>query len=283
MSLTHIACWTNNPERLRDFYVYYFEGKSNEKYVNPAKGFSSYFVSFKNGASLEIMQRTDIHEACEKPHIGLAHIAFQFSLKDDVNSALERFRQDGYTVYGEPRFTGDGYYEGAILDPDGNIVELVTYKEITILPALSYPYELLLLADPDRDKIAQYLPSSDCFIAMSGDAIVGVIVVQRQGEGVAEIMNLAVNESFQRRGIARKLLRFVGEQWSDNNKIKRLIIRTGTSAPGPLMLYQQEGFDLKKVDYDYFVRHYKEPIWENGIPCKHQLIMEKTLIDQTPK
>jgi catechol 2,3-dioxygenase-like lactoylglutathione lyase family enzyme len=277
MQLAHIACWTNEPERLRDFYVSYFDGKSNEKYVNPAKGFSSYFVSFKTGASLEIMQRTDIHEACEKPHIGLTHIAFQAASNEEVDSTIERFRQDGYTIYGEPRFTGDGYYEGAILDPDGNIVEIVTYKDITITSASSYPYDLLLLADPDRDTIDQYLPSSDCFIAMSGDAISGVIVVQKQDEDRAEVMNLAVDESFQRRGIARKLLRFVGEQWCVENKIKHLIIRTGTSAPGPLMLYQQEGFDLKKVDYDYFVRNYKDPIWENGVQCKHQLILEKNL------
>ena len=39
MQLTHIALWTNHLERLRDFYVKYFNGKSNEKYVNPKKGF----------------------------------------------------------------------------------------------------------------------------------------------------------------------------------------------------------------------------------------------------
>ena len=41
MQLTHIALWTNHLERLRDFYVKYFNGKSNEKYVNPKKGFAS--------------------------------------------------------------------------------------------------------------------------------------------------------------------------------------------------------------------------------------------------
>ena len=45
MQLTHIALWTNHLERLRDFYVKYFNGKSNEKYVNSKKGFASYFVS----------------------------------------------------------------------------------------------------------------------------------------------------------------------------------------------------------------------------------------------
>ena len=55
MQLTHIALWTNHLERLRDFYVKYFNGKSNEKYVNPKKGFASYFVSFESGPALEIM------------------------------------------------------------------------------------------------------------------------------------------------------------------------------------------------------------------------------------
>jgi lactoylglutathione lyase len=58
MQLTHIAIWTNELERSKDFYVKYFGGKSNEKYVNPKKGFASYFVTFEGGASLEIMQRT---------------------------------------------------------------------------------------------------------------------------------------------------------------------------------------------------------------------------------
>ena len=51
MQLTHIALWTNHLERLRDFYVKYFNGKSNEKYVNSKKGFASYFVSFESGIS----------------------------------------------------------------------------------------------------------------------------------------------------------------------------------------------------------------------------------------
>jgi len=55
MQLTHIALWTNHLERLRDFYVKYFNGKSNEKYVNSKKGFASYFVSFESGPALEIM------------------------------------------------------------------------------------------------------------------------------------------------------------------------------------------------------------------------------------
>ena len=126
MQLTHIALWTNDPERLRDFYVQYIDGKSNEKYVNPKKGFSSYFVSFESGPSLEIMQRNDITEFYLPEHIGLAHLAFHADTRDQVDCMMERFREDGCVIAGETRVSGDGYYEGVILDPDGNRVEIVT-------------------------------------------------------------------------------------------------------------------------------------------------------------
>lgn len=103
MQLTHIALWTNHLERLRDFYVKYFNGKSNEKYVNSKKGFASYFVSFESGPALEIMQRQDITEAYDKDHIGLAHLAFHADKKEQVDQMIERFRMDGYTIAGETR------------------------------------------------------------------------------------------------------------------------------------------------------------------------------------
>lgn len=125
MQLTHIAIWTKELERSREFYIKYFNGKSNEKYINPKKGFASYFVTFGGGASLEIMQRTDVAEEREGLFIGLAHFAFSVGSKENVNNMIELFRQDGYTVLGEPRTTGDGFYEGSIADPDGNIVEII--------------------------------------------------------------------------------------------------------------------------------------------------------------
>lgn len=125
MQLTHIAIWTNELERSREFYVTYFGGKSNEKYVNLKKGFASYFITFEGGASLEIMQRVDVTEEREGLFIGLAHFAFSVGSKENVNNMIELFRKDGYTVLGEPRTTGDGFYEGAVADPDGNIVEII--------------------------------------------------------------------------------------------------------------------------------------------------------------
>jgi lactoylglutathione lyase len=124
-SLTHIGLWTNDLQRLRQFYIHYFGGISNAKYVNSRKGFCSYFLRFEGGAALEIMQRIDITEEVQGEHIGLAHIAFSLGNKDSVNTLTEQLRADGYTISSEPRTTGDGFYEAVILDPDGNRVELV--------------------------------------------------------------------------------------------------------------------------------------------------------------
>ena len=41
-----------------------------------------------------------------------------------VDELTERLRDAGYTIAGEPRTTGDGYYESVILDPEGNRIEL---------------------------------------------------------------------------------------------------------------------------------------------------------------
>ena len=125
MKIDHIAIWTTHLEELRDFYTEYFNGTSNEKYTNPMKGFESYFIKFNdNSASLELMRRKDITTATEEGRTGITHISFATGSKKAVLSMTEQFRQDGFTIASEPRTTGDGFFESAILDPDGNLIEL---------------------------------------------------------------------------------------------------------------------------------------------------------------
>jgi lactoylglutathione lyase len=126
MKISHMAIWTNNLERLRDFYCNYFGAKSNEKYTNRVKQFSSYFLTFENGeCSLELMNKRDLDGTSKSgSEIGLAHFAIATGSKEKVVLMTEQFRIEGYSVISEPRFTGDGFYESAISDPDGNIVEI---------------------------------------------------------------------------------------------------------------------------------------------------------------
>jgi lactoylglutathione lyase len=128
MKIEHIAIWVKDIEKTREFYQKYFGAVSNKKYHNPVKNFESYFLSFDSGSRLEIMTRPGIKEntgSYDSQQFGIVHLAFAVKTKENVNELTEVLRKDGYTIAGEPRTTGDGYYESVILDPENNIVEIV--------------------------------------------------------------------------------------------------------------------------------------------------------------
>jgi len=126
MKIAHIAIWTDDLEAMKDFYTTYFDGVSNEKYVNPIKKFESYFITFDSGARLELMHKDSIIKPLDaEERIGITHIAFSLGSTDAVLSLTERLRTDGIRIVGEPRITGDGYFESVILDVEGNRIELI--------------------------------------------------------------------------------------------------------------------------------------------------------------
>ncbi|WP_262919139.1 VOC family protein [Niabella hibiscisoli] len=55
---------------------------------------------------------------------GIAHLAISVGSKEMVDLLTQRLREDGFTIAGEPRTTGDGYYESVVLDTEGNLVEI---------------------------------------------------------------------------------------------------------------------------------------------------------------
>lgn len=126
--IEHIAIWVKDLENTRNFYCRYFDAIAGEKYHNVKKDFSSYFIHFKDGCRLEIMHMPSVVEnksSIETQSLGLIHFAISVGSEANVNILTETLRKDGYTVIGEPRRTGDGYYESVILDPENNRVEIV--------------------------------------------------------------------------------------------------------------------------------------------------------------
>lgn len=124
MKIDHIALWVKDLEGMRSFYLKYFDCKSGERYENPAKGFSSFFIRFDDGAGLELMHRNDISENNSRDGFGWTHLAIQVGSRTKVDRMTRRFEEDGLTIESQPRITGDGYYESVILDPEGNRIEL---------------------------------------------------------------------------------------------------------------------------------------------------------------
>ena len=127
MNIEHIAIWTSDIERLKLFYTECFGCTSGSKYINSSKSFESYFLMFDSGCRLEIMQMPSIPLNLNNSfsqYLGLIHFAVSVGSKENVDKLTARLRSDGYEIVGEPRVTGDGYYESCILDPDGNRIEI---------------------------------------------------------------------------------------------------------------------------------------------------------------
>ena len=125
MRIEHIAMYVNDLEKAKNFFVYYFNAAANEGYHNKVTDFRSYFLSFDDGARLELMtkpQMTISEKALD--HTGYIHVSFSLGSKQAVDELTQRLRDDGYLVASEPRMTGDGYYESCIIGIEGNQIEL---------------------------------------------------------------------------------------------------------------------------------------------------------------
>lgn len=125
MRIEHIAMYVNDLEKARDFFIKYFNAASNDGYHNKTTNFRSYFLSFDDGARLEIMNKPEMEDV-EKTssRTGYIHIAFSLGSKDAVNELTEKLKEDGYTVISGPRTTGDGYYESCIVGIEENQIEI---------------------------------------------------------------------------------------------------------------------------------------------------------------
>ena len=191
MKIEHVAIWVRDIDKVCEFYRKYFGGVVHPIYRNPTKQFTSRFITFDDGARLEIMHRpdicvernigtvtslqsdthrsanekmraffrfltsavfhvkqlqteeaagnsfTDISEVQQvgsegantiaKPdtqHLGFTHLSFSVGSKEEVDHLTQQMSSDGISIVGQPRTTGDGYYESVVLDPEGNRIEI---------------------------------------------------------------------------------------------------------------------------------------------------------------
>ena len=149
MRIDHAALFCRDLEQMRQFFIDYFDARSNEQYHNPRTGLHTYILSFTEGSTrLELMQRTEQREPSSslewpsrdgrrqsqrldvqdadpsQPTIGYVHLSFAVGSRKGVDLLTRRLAADGYTVTSGPRITGDGYYESCILGPEGIQIEV---------------------------------------------------------------------------------------------------------------------------------------------------------------
>ena len=148
------------------------------------------------------------------------------------------------------------------------------------VPADEVPVELLLLADPSEDKIRSYLCRSTCFVASTDGGVVGVCAVEPREPGTYELMSIAVRPEEQRRGIGSALLRTVIDHFRRKGA-DRLEVGTG-SFGYQLAFYQRHGFRVTRIERDFFVENYDEPIFEEGIRLRDMLRLAITYVEDAP-
>ena len=125
MKIEHIAMYVTDLVRAKEFFEKYFGARSNNGYHNPTTDFRSYFLTFDDGARIEIMNKPGMDDVSKSiTRTGFIHIAFSVGSNERVDELTAQMKQDGYEVISGPRMTGDGYYESCIIGVEGNQIEI---------------------------------------------------------------------------------------------------------------------------------------------------------------
>jgi len=129
---------------------------------------------------------------------------------------------------------------------------------------------LLLIADPDEREVKKYLKGASILIAKDKGALIGIAVLVTENDKF-ELINIAVEESSQGKGVAKLLITDV-MTLAKNMGAKQLFVGTGNSSLSQLALYQKCGFRMSSIKTDFFVS-YPDPIYENGIQCLDMVVL----------
>ncbi|MDF2960807.1 MAG: acetyltransferase [Paenibacillus sp.] len=145
-----------------------------------------------------------------------------------------------------------------------------------LAPDEQAPMDLLLLADPSRKLVEAYMERGQCYVAEAGGSILGVYVLLPTRPETVELVNVAVDERYQGKGIGKQLVNHAVQN-AGRLGFKTIEVGTGNSGVGQLALYQKCGFRMTGIDRDFFIRHYDEPIFENGIQVMDMVRLSQDL------
>lgn len=135
-------------------------------------------------------------------------------------------------------------------------------------------WPLLLEADPSKAMIETYVKQSELLEVRQEGQLIGLLVLKQIEAGISEIMNLSVTPLFQKRGVGRQLIEHAITHSKERND-QKIIVATGTTSVGPLLLYQKCGFRIEAIERDHFTKYYTEKLIENGVQLKDRLRLSR--------
>ncbi len=262
MKIDHLAIWANDMKKLREFYLKYFICKSNSKYENIAKQFSSYFLTFQGGTRIELMHRPDVNTKIEQETIGYAHISINIGTRAKVDSMTKKMEDEGVVIVGKPRTTGDGYYESVVLDPEKNKIELCAIDNFVIkhadihdldqilyLQKCCYLSEAEIYNDYSIRPITQKLEDikedfkSQTILKLEFDNRIIGSVRGYELNGTCFIGKLIVDKYYQNMGFGKQLIHTIEKEFESANRFE---LFTGSKSTRNLNLYYKLGYKIFK-------------------------------------
>lgn len=155
----------------------------------------------------------------------------------------------------------------------GKVIKIVEVGQVT-----ETHWRLLLLADPNKELVQNYLQSGSLFEVKEDHKLVAVMVLQKISLTQLEIKNIAVDSQFENQGIATDLLH-IAVDYAKEHHYQQLIIGTGSTSFKQLYLYQKVGFRVTGIQPDFFVKNYHQPIYENGLRLRDMLVLMLNISD----
>ena len=143
---------------------------------------------------------------------------------------------------------------------DGTVpVEIIDYEErykqdledISLPWLLEYdllePVDLEMLADPHRFIAG----GGRVLLARCGQEIVGMVMLELQGEGVCEALKFGVKEAYRERGIGTALMEAVIQAARDAGQ-KTIVITSNHKLKDALRIYEKLGFEYVTYSDKWF-------------------------------
>jgi len=127
MKLQHIAFWTNDIGRSIEFYKKHFNAR--ELFTHRDGDFSCTFISICSSIRLELMHKSGLPAESHGDAVGYSHLSIDVGSREAVDTMTDYFIQQGVPLEKQRVQYEDGYYESAVFDPDGNIIELAYVDE----------------------------------------------------------------------------------------------------------------------------------------------------------
>ncbi len=124
MYLRNVGIFVKDLEGAKTFFESYFGAKVLKTYDVPEKNYYSYIMELEGNGWIELMSKPETVDLGVEPNrLGLAHICICADTREQLNTIIERFKQDGYEIKYEPS-KPDGPGEVRAVAFEGIVIEV---------------------------------------------------------------------------------------------------------------------------------------------------------------